>query len=429
VRTHPLVSVGWTADAPRSAMFVPVATKNECVGVIEVGNRRHLGYFTPEEQAALQHLANQVATSITLQAQQEIREQLFRGEKLAATGQLISAIAGELKAPLDSIVELSSRLASLPPSERTAADLRQLAAESARASEIVSRLVSFARPEDSSALPVDANAVIGELVRFREPQWKERGLRVTNKISPEPASVLGARGQLEQVFLNILVHAEQSAAAASGKSLSIGTSSMGGRLVVEIQYSSDAPGESVISAEKSGGGGLGLDVCRGIVQSHGGQIRLVTRTGFVGIEIDLPIDESSQPQTRPAARTSNSRNLTLMVVDHDPAAQRQLLALLTARGHRVVPVPSEQAADLSQRMRFDAVLWAIRAGGAKWSDNQGRLRNYVPFFVLISDGYDADLASSLAQSGGRLLSRPVQARDLDDILEAIGSYDPARVPA
>jgi len=417
VRRNPLVGAGWKPGLPRSVMFIPVASKDECLGVLEAGNKRRLGYFTPEEQAALQHLANQVATSIKLQEQQAVREQLFRSEKLAATGQLISGVAGELKAPLDTIVELSNLLASGRPAAQ-AQELRQLVAESRRAAEIVSRLVSFARPEDRSARPVDVNAVAGELVQFREPQWKARGLRVQNKLSTESVSVLGARGQLEQVLLNILVHAEQSAASASGKSLSISSSRIAGRLMVEIQYSSDTPSDSILATEGAEGGSLGLDVCRGIIQSHGGEIRVVTGSGAVGFEVELPI-VGDEPRTTAATVRRSVRNMTLMVVEADTAAQRQLVGLLTSRGHRTVPVPAEQAGDLAQRLRFDAVLWAVRAGGSKWSDSHERLRAHIPAFVLVTDGFDSELAASLAEGGGFLLGRPIQEGELERILEAV----------
>ena len=125
-------------------MFLPLLSQNDVLGVLEVGNARRLGYFSLEEQAAAQHLANQVAASLKLQEQQTIREQLFRSEKLAATGQLISGVASELRAPLDSILQLSTSLAAYGRNPIPERELRMLAGESQRASEIVARLVSFA---------------------------------------------------------------------------------------------------------------------------------------------------------------------------------------------------------------------------------------------------------------------------------------------
>ena len=116
------------------------------------------------------------------------------------------------------------------------------------------------------------------------------------------------------------------------------------------------------------------------------------------------------------------RLLTLMLIDSDSGAQRQLVKLLAARGHRVVPVPAEEASDLAQRLRFDGVFCAVRAGGSKGSDLQEHLRASIPAFILLCDGYDADLADS----GGFQLARPIQESELDVILEAVEARAAAR---
>lgn len=418
VRRSPLVNAGWKPGVPRSMMFVPLITHRDLLGVLEIGNTRRLGYFTPEEQAAVQHLANQAAAAMRLQEQQSVREQLFRSEKLAATGQLISGVAGELRAPLESILQLSAALAaerSIPSIQR---ELRQLATESQRAANIVSRLVSFARPEDSAARPVDVNAILAGLLEFREPEWKTLGLRVQNHLSPEPALVLGAQGQIEQVFLNLLLFAEQSASDTALKSLTVANSRMAGRIVVEIGYlgepSAGPPSDS------------GIDVWRGIIQSHGGQIRLRANSGTASFEVDLPLLPGAPPAAHAAARYSAMRVLTLMLVDADSGAQRQFVKLLATRGHRAVPVPAEEASDLAQRLRFDGVFWAVRAGGSKWSDFQEHLRASIPAFILLGDGYDSELAGNLAESGGFLLTRPIRESELDRILDAVEARAAAR---
>jgi len=117
-----------------------------------------------------------------------------------------------------------------------------------------------------------------------------------------------------------------------------------------------------------------------------------------------------------AAFNTPDRPLTLMLVDADQAARAQLLGLVAQRGHRVIPVAPEETSSLAQRMRFDGILWAVRSGGPKWSDYQQRLRELIPAFVLVSSGYDAAFASSLADGGGYLLARPVEDAELDQIL-------------
>jgi CheY-like chemotaxis protein len=164
---------------------------------------------------------------------------------------------------------------------------------------------------------------------------------------------------------------------------------------------------------------LGLEVCQGIIRNHGGEIRLRRRSGQSGFETELPVVRPSvEPQTV-GGTTRLSKPLTLMLVDTDPDAQTQVMSLLGARGHRVVPVAAEAAVDLAQRLRFDAVLWAVRSGGHGWSEFHERVRASIPAFVLISDGYDQDLARSLEASGGFLLARPVQDSALERILRQI----------
>jgi signal transduction histidine kinase len=430
---------------PRSAMIVPLTTQGDVLGVLEAGNANRLGYFTIEEQASIQHLANQVAAALKLQEQRTIREQLFRSEKLAATGQLISGVANELRAPLEVILHLSLELSALlatPAANRAhelppERDLRLLAAESRRASEIVSRLVSFARHEDSEPLRFDVNALLAELIQFREPEWKALELRLQVRLAPAPAFVLGAQGQIEQVLLNLLVHAEQSAAEPS-KTVSIASSIIGGRVLVEIGYSAPGDGSKEIdpfgeraAGSNAGESALSLSVCRSIVLNHGGGLRFSTRAGLACFEVELPVAARAEAPADAKSAGKSERALTVMLVDPDPGPQRQILGLLSMRGHRVVPVAPEEAADVAQRLRFDAVLWAMRlsgaGGGAKWSEFQERARGSITAFVLVSEGYDAELARSIEEGGNFLLGRPVQESELDRILRQIEARTPAPV--
>jgi signal transduction histidine kinase/CheY-like chemotaxis protein len=425
-RRNPLVKVGAKMNLPRSAMFVPLLSQQEILGVLEADNATGLGYFTPDEQASTQHLANQAAASLKLQEQRAMREQIFRSEKLAATGQLISGVASELRAPLESIVKLTDSLSGLEDRPLSGQDLRGLYAESRRAAEIVTRLVSFGTLSGEVAGSVDLNAVLAELIKFREPEWKGLGIRGQSRLAPGPAVVTGSRGQLEQLFLNLLIHAEQRAALAPLKSLTLQCSLMGGESLVEIGYSiaaEDPLGEvnPLDAGQAAEGAAMGLGVCLGIAKTYGGDIRFKHRAGVARFEVNLPI--AGAVEHAAAAETIEiskpTRPLTLMIVDTDPNAQRNLLRLAGGRGHRTVPVNPQEAVELLHRLRFDAVFWAIRSGAASWSESHDRIRKQVAAFVLLSDGYDPELARSLEQNGGFLLPRPVQPVELDRVLREI----------
>ena len=421
VRRNPLIKVGAKFSLPRSAMFVPLYSQQEMLGVLEVGNARKTGFFRAEEQADLQHLANQAAAALRLQERHAMREQLFHSEKLAATGRLISGVASELNAPIGNIVKLAAALAAhaeYPPSR---ADLVKLSSESQRASEIVSRLVSFAREDDPPPGIVDINEIAAGLFRFREPEWKRDGIQAQNRLSKEHAPVLGSRSQIEQVLLNLLVHAERRTAQSMGKTLSIHSSVIARKVLVEIGYSTTAEEETsadpLSAASLLGGSSLGLGVCQGIVRGNGGEIRFRGRAGLALFELELPLaQDGAKSSAGPEARAP--RALTVMLVDPDAVAQKQLLALLAARGHRGVPVAPREAVDLSERLRFDAVLWLL-SPGVTWTDFYDSIRGQVPVFVLVSDGWDATLAQRLEENQSFLLARPVQEPELDRILAEV----------
>ncbi len=422
VRRSPLVALGGRAPLPRSAMFVPLLSKDDVLGVLEMGNARRLGYFRAEEQGAAQHLANQVAASLKLQEQQTVREQLFRSEKLAATGQLISGIASDLRAPLEGISKMATALAESPGRPVPESDLRFLAAESRRASEIVDRLVSFARPEHAGARPVEVNALLAGLIRFRDPEWKSLGLRVHQRLSPREAFVLGAQGQIEQVLLSLLVHAEQCAAEAPAKTITVESGVLARRAVIEIGYSvkEAAPRDPFADAPPLDTGGLGLAVCKGIIQTHGGEIHFRTRAGAARFELDLPLASPASTEAAAGPAPAGAR-LTVLLVEPDPDARRQLLLLLSAGGHRAVPAPPEQAEDLAQRLRFDAIFWAMRPANGSWSEIEQRMRPLAQALVLITDGYDAELARHLEPDGTFLLGRPFRGEDVTALLDRIAS--------
>ena len=435
VRRSPLVKVGPKTSLPRAALFMPLMVRSgtpaqqDVLGVLEVHNERKLGYFKPEEQAAVHHLANQAAASLKLQDQHAMREQLFRSEKLAATGQLISGVASDLRAPLDNILSLTESLSASGGRPVPEADLHRLSAEALRASEIVWRLVSFAREDQSAPQRVNLNEMVAALTRFREPEWQVLGLRHQSQVSPEPAEVAGVGSQIEQVCLNVLVYAEQRAAASQLKTIVVKTSVLAGRALVEVDYSPpDGPdAEPDPFGEEAAAGAPTLEVCLGILRNHGGDARLRSRPGLSGIEIELPLaplvkepDRSPRPSGQPSERP-----LTLMLVEPELQSQRGLVTSLGSRGHRVVPASAEGAGDIVQRLRFDAVLWAVHSGRSGWSEFHDRYRASIPAFVLIADSYDPQLAQSLGPRGGFVLSRPVQDNPLSEILREIAGRTPS----
>jgi CheY-like chemotaxis protein len=268
------------------------------------------------------------------------------------------------------------------------------------------------------ARPVDISALLRTLIEFREGDWKATGIRVRDLASRESLFVLGSQGQLEQVFLNLFVHAEQSLAGAEQKSITIRTSMLAKRLLVEISFTS--PSE----LRKPEDTAAVLGVTRSVIAGHGGEVRLIEKSNSdPRFEVELPalVKERAAPALANSfAARDSSRRMTALLIEPDEAAQRQLLGLLSGRGYRVVPVTnSDTGLDLAQRMRFDAVFCSLHAPGLNWVELSERMHSRVGGFILLSDGYDAELSADFEGDGQFVLPKPLQEKELERVLQLI----------
>jgi GAF domain-containing protein/CheY-like chemotaxis protein len=410
---------------PKSLLFVPMVAQKEVVGVLELDQDDIARDFSVDEQSLAQHLGNQIAVALRLLSRRSVQEQLFRTEKLAAVGRLISGIVNDLESPLSSISELSERALERARGGNLERDVSAIASEARKASSMVARLVSFASQDAAEARPVPVSTLLRGLIDFREGDWKASGIRVRDLTSREPLNVLGSQGQLEQVFLNLLVHAEQLLADAPTKVLTIRTSILARRLLVEVVFSA---GRELRDAQETA---TVLGVTRSVIAGHGGEVRLIERLNEdPRFEIELPLaKDRAQPAVMTAAPQSDSgRRLTALAIEPDEATQRQLLGLLSGRGYRVVPAQNaDNGLELAQRMRFDVALCSVHASGLNWVELSERLQSRVGVFVLISDRYDPDLAADFEGEGRFVLARPVQESELIRCLRGIEKAPPAKI--
>jgi signal transduction histidine kinase len=416
----PMAPEGMQPGGPKSLLLVPMMAQGEVIGVLELDQDDRARAFSADEQAMAQHLGNQIGVALRLSSQRSVQEQLFRTEKMAAVGRLISGVINELQLPLASISELAQRVVERypGPAER---ELAAIAAEARRAASITARLVSFAGAEQSEAKPLSVGSVLRGLIEFREGDWQASGIRVRDLSSREALTVLGSQGQLEQVFLNLLVHAEQSLAEAPEKTITIRTSVLAKRVLVEISFS--APTRSANPEETA----TILGVTRSIIAGHGGEVRLIEKPNAEArFEVELPLSsreragEGGRPSfSTPAASDSAPaadgarRSMTALLIEPDEAVQRQFMALLSGRGYRVVPVVNaDNGLDLAQRIRFDLAFCSVHAPGLNWVELSERMQSRVGAFVLVSEGDDQELAADFEGDGRFVISKPIQQADL-----------------
>jgi signal transduction histidine kinase len=180
------------------------------------------------------------------------------------------------------------------------ADLQSISSEGRRAAAIVKNLLTFARSHALSSDPSDINAVINEVLNLRAHEHKVRNIEVVTQLSQDIPAVLIDHFQLQQVFLNIVLNAEQAMADSqvNGK-LTVTTEALG--KIVKISFANDGPeippdiihrifDPFFTTKEVGKGTGLGLSICYGIITNLGGKIYAQNQTGKGPVFIiELPL--------------------------------------------------------------------------------------------------------------------------------------------
>ncbi len=422
-RRHPFrAAIEHQPDVPGSILFVPLLAQGELVGVFQIQSDRHARSFSNDELAVAQYLANQMGLAVKLLQQRFFREQLSRSEKLAAVGRLISGVVNDLQTPLEAISTMADSALEVQTGAPPPHELLVIASEARRATAIVTRLVSFAQPEQARAEPVDLNLLLRGLIQFREREWKASGIQSANMTKEKPLWVFGSQGQLEQVFLNLFVHAEQSLEEALEKRLAVRADRLANRVFIEISYSAplrQGPGGSLHSLPfQNDAGTLGLDICRSVVAGHGGELRISSPDNTTLFEIEFPLLPQNQITVEPAADEARpKRRWTALLLEPEEFVERTLVEWLSNRGYRVVPVrSSEEGLDLVHRLRFDVVFCSTQLRGLNWVEFFDRVRGRVGAFTLLAEAFSQDLSTHFRGEGRYVLQKPIEQSQFDRTL-------------
>ena len=213
--------------------------------------------------------------------------------KLAAIGRLAAGVAHEINNPLAIIGEkaglhkdLLTLSAELPPTEKMVELLNAVLESVERCGAITHRLLGFAKHMDTRHEEIDLEILLKGVLGFLEKEAGYRNLRVLFDVEDGVQTIQSDRGQLQQVFVNIVNNA--FAAVEDGGLIQISIAGAA-RDRVSVSISDDGVGipaedlvhifEPFFSTKKGAGTGLGLSITHGIVQKLGGQIEVTSRPG------------------------------------------------------------------------------------------------------------------------------------------------------
>jgi two-component system NtrC family sensor kinase len=213
--------------------------------------------------------------------------------KLAALGRLGAGVAHEINNPLSIITEKGGLLKDLltmsrdlPPKDKLIDLVDSLLRSAERCGGITHRLLGFAKHMDVQRETINLDLLLREVLGFLEKEASYRNIQVEFKHPEPPPPIVSDRGQLQQIFLNIVNNA--FAAVEKGGHIQVGIRRVGaGEVAVSI--ADDGVGipeeqrahifDPFFTTKKGAGTGLGLSITYGIVQKLGGRIEVTSEVG------------------------------------------------------------------------------------------------------------------------------------------------------
>jgi two-component system NtrC family sensor kinase len=234
--------------------------------------------------------------------------QLTQAEKLSSIGLLAAGVAHEVNTPLAVISSYAQMLGKqLRGDEASNARLQpvleKITEQTFRASEIVNGLLNFSRMGSVEFGSIDLNAMVRDTVLLLEHQTRSAGVAVVTELAEDLPAVLGNRGKLQQVLVNLVLNSKDAlqdkangrvtiATSRSPKGVQISVEDDGAGMPAEVLRKIYDPFFTTKNSPKDGqrkGTGLGLAVTYGIVQEHAGTIDVSSRVGEGTIfRLELP---------------------------------------------------------------------------------------------------------------------------------------------
>jgi len=389
-----------------------------------------------------------IASVRDITEQQRLQQQLIQSERLAAMGQMIAGVAHELNNPLTAILGVTELIRDQTSDENTRRQLDLAHRQARRAAHIVESLLVFSRPATPRNVLLHLGDLLQRTVQLHEHSLRSNHIEVDLLVRPDLPTVLGDSNQLTQVFLNLIVNAEQAIREVREQgTLRVRAGVVGDRVLVTFQ--DDGVGirretlprifDPFFTTKRPGRGtGLGLSICMAIVREHNGDISAqpIPDGGSV-FTVSLPVCTQAaliaEPAPPPASRTQARAPETpalagkrVLVVDDEEGIRELVTDSLMARNISVdCASVSERALELAATNTYDAILCDLNLESESGMAVSGfelydRIREtltsrslMLPLFIFMT-GDLVDFASDeqVIRQGSLILQKPFRIADL-----------------
>jgi two-component system cell cycle sensor histidine kinase/response regulator CckA len=289
-----------------ASLYRNVVSGTEAVASAEYGSRHRDGSWRTMRASgspladAEGKISGVIISVRDITLERKLEQQVVQSERLAAMGAMIGGVAHELNNPLTSILGVSELLQDNETNETSRKQLAMLQQQARRAAEIVQNLTYFSRPPAPGKSPINLVEIVERTLNLQAYSLRKNNITVDFlKEGPMPHA-LGDPHQLMQVFLNLMVNAEQAIRESREKgTLRIRMGRTGNS--AWVSFHDDGPGiakenlpsifDPFYTTKRPGRGtGLGLSICKSVMKEHNGTVEAANAPdGGAVFTVTLPV--------------------------------------------------------------------------------------------------------------------------------------------
>lgn len=409
--------------------------------------KRSLEAKNREYQNNLQELVKQRTKELeeTLEELKTAQTQLVRQERMNALGQMASGIAHDFNNVLMPIMGFSEILLERPETwdnrEETIEMLEGIHSAGADARHIVRRLREIYKEEEPDHGPVSLDEVLKSVIALTKPKWKEemnaRGtsVEVLTDLADVPM-INGNASELREAFTNVIFNAV--AAMPDGGTLTVALRAEDGmRAVVEFtdtglgmdETTANRCIEPFFTTKGEQGTGLGLPMAYGVVQRHGGSVRIESSPNegtMVQMRFPVAVEGTCSDDTL-KEDVAPLPPMKVLVVDDEQSSRHIVKKILESDGHTVVlATDAVEGLEMFRESNFDLVVTdraMPSASGDEVAAEIARERHYTPVIMLTGFGDIMKDAGECPPGVAQVMSKPVTRTELRRVMTAVMSKD------
>ena len=370
----------------------------------------------------------------------ELEKKAQVASRLASVGEMASGIAHEINNPLTGVIGFAQLLSDRKDLPEDVMDQLSVIQEGGqRVSSIVKRLLTFARQSKLERTYININDILENTLKLRSYALATGNIEIATRLEPGLPDTMADAGQLQQVFLNLIVNAEQEMEKAhSGGRLEVKTEYRGD--IIRVLFKDDGPGIAKEDLDKvfdpffttkevGEGTGLGLSLSHGIMAEHGGRLYVESKEGKgATFTVEIPVTtEGRQYKLTEAVDEERGEHKSgrILVVDDEEIVGSYLKRVLGAEGHEVeVETEAGKALERLERESYDLILSDIKMpgmGGIEFYQNIKKMKESLAEKVVFITGdvIGKETRNFLEETGLPNITKPINVKQLKETINRV----------